>query len=138
MSLVKSFANAVRIKAGARPLIVTTSEAMATVTSDSPLLNLFTKRDTSMTERLPAKFVATATEGLRKPELQLWDVDVNIDNSRFVENVRNGLTYDAMLDFMKARELSVAKEAGFAGTDSEIIAQRKQVVAANNVFRFVK
>lgn len=138
MSLVKSFANAIRIRTGQTPLVVTTSSAMGEITTTSPLVEMFTKRDSSMTERLPCRFIATATEGLRKPEQQLWNIDVNIDNGRFNEPVRIGVTYDKMLAFMKATELRAAQEAGVTGTDDEIIAKRKPVVARNNILNFVK
>ena len=110
---------------------------MGEITTTSPMVEMFTKRDSSMTERLPCHFVAKAAEGLRKPENQLWNITVDIDNGRFSENVKTGVTYDRMLEFMKARELSVAKEAGVAGSEDEIIAKRKPVVARTNILNFV-
>lgn len=138
MSLVQSFANALRIRTGHTPLVVTTSSAMGEITTTSPIIEIFTKRDSSMTERLPCRFVATATEGLRKPEQQLWNIDVDIDNGRFNEAVRVGVTYDRMLAFMKATELRAAQDAGVTGTEDEIIAKRKPVVSRTNILNFLK
>jgi hypothetical protein len=137
MALIKTFANAVRIKSGLNPLIVTTSEFMAEVTSDSPLLNLVTGRDTSMTESLPSRFVAVAREGLRAPEQQLWDVRVEVKGLPS-ETIKHGIGYNRMLDFMRSREVDGARERGFFGNDAQIIDKRKPQVAYNNVLKFLK
>jgi len=138
MSLVQNFANAVRIRTGQKPLVVTTSTGMDEFEIWSPLIEMFTKRDSTTTQRLPCRFVAKASEGMCDPDKQLWNINVDIDNGRFNEPVKVGISYDSMLDFMKAREFRMAQEAGFSDGDNEIVTKRKPVVKRNNVLNFVK
>ncbi len=138
MSLTKKFANAIRIRTGHKPLIVTTSAGTQEFQTSSPLVEWITKRDSTMTERLPYYFIATATEGLKKPEQQLWSIEANIQNGRFHENVLNAVTYERMLDIMKNQELKVAREAGVTGSDEEVAAKRRQAVPRNNILKFAK
>jgi hypothetical protein len=138
MSLTKKFANAVRTRTGQKPLIVTTSAGTKEFQTQSPIVEWITKRDSTMTETLPYYFTATATEGLKKPEQQLWSIEVNIANGRFHQNVTNATTYERMLDIMKHQELKVAREAGVTGSDDEITAKRRQAVPRNNILKFAK
>lgn len=137
MSLLKTFANALRIKAGAKPLIITTSTAMGNFVIDSPLLSLLTKKDTSAKERLPAHFKAIAKEGFRRPEQQTWQINLVVNNGQFEENIIPATSYEHMLDFMLQKELSATRSNGHQGSDKEIIKTFRPVVTSKNILHFI-
>lgn len=140
MSLIQSFANIVRVKSGHLPLKVVTSSSEHEIETYSPLLELFTGRDTLQTKKISAQFVATAQESIfSAPDKQRWNVQlVGLgDNSHLSIDVATGTTYNAALKELHAQEMKQAKLAGFKGNADEITAERKKAVSYNNVLHFV-
>ena len=138
-STVQKLFNEARIRFGGKPFLVTTSDGVAEVTTTSPLLEILGVQNTEMTTRKDFRFVAEAVGGLRNPENQIWLIHAVVKGFEHQKLMAGDpVLYPEMLEIMKANELAILREAGFHGTDKEIIALRRRISPRNNVLRFVQ
>ena len=138
-STVQKLFNEARIRFGGKPFLVTTSDGVAEVTTTSPLLEILGVQNTEMTTRKDFRFVAEAVGNRRSPENQIWHIHAVVKGYEHQKiMVGEPVLYPEMLETMKAKELAILREAGFQGTDKEIIALRRRISPRNNVLRFVQ
>ena len=83
---------------------------------------------------VPCFLIAQAIDGLKNPQNQLWRMAIDINGQKkWAEGV---FSYEVVMVTMRAEELRIARKAGITGTDDEIIARRKPVVASTNILKF--
>ena len=118
------------------PLIITTSTGMAEVTTRSPLLSRIFGRDMSTSKKLPACFMAVASEGLfEDPKKQVWGIDI-LAKGLPAKTVQTWMSYDEMTAYMREREAAL-REKGATGSDEDIIAVKQTSSSYRNILRFI-
>jgi hypothetical protein len=119
-SLIRTIFDAARQKKGQSPLIILTSTLSARM-PDGYVVEI--------------GFVAEA-KSFRQPEAGAWNISVETARGAR-RTMERGLSYEAMLAFMKQRQIDCARAHGHDGTDDEIVARRQPFVPKNNIFKFV-